>query len=314
MFSKANHRSFLGRAAAEFAVAMNQESTRLRYSGGLGLCAFLLLGLPGLALAQTVTPSFGFDTSNSLAAWQVYFGHPNPTLEWDSASDSRSNSASGSLRITQRFTGAPMEFFAANGLFLDSSNNPVTLDGTRYYHIAVDLAVAAGTAPSTNRDFGMLEIGAVSPGWNHISLGSFFLPLTATNWTRFLVPITPPGLTNISSITGLYVQVGSWFGSLTNTLTVNFDNLELGGGVCCAPPPYLKLEPAIPGPGFILSWTTPSQGYRVQATSASRPGDWYDTGLETNAIPAGGMMRVMVPADTLPDPSAGFWRLRRPQP
>lgn len=313
MFRKANHQSFLGRPTAEFAVAMNQESTRLRYSASLGLCAFLLLGLPGLALAQPVTTSFGFDSSNSLAAWRVSWGIPNPTLEWDSTCDSRSNSASGCLRITQKFTGAPLEFFAANGLFLDSSNNAVTLDGTRYRYIAVDLAVAAGTAPSTNGDFGMLEIGAVSPGWNHISLGSFSLPLTATNWTRFVVPIplTLPGLTDI---TGLYVQVGSWFGSLTNTLTVNVDNLELGGGACCTPPPYLKLEPAIPGPGFILSWPAASQGYKVQAAAVSGTGDWYDTGLETNAMPVGGMMRVMVPTDTLPDPSAGFWRLRRPQP
>ncbi len=253
---------------------------------------------------------FAFDNSNRLAAWSVTWGNPVPALEWDSTRDSRSNSALGSLKLTQNFTGQPLEFFAANGLFMDSSNRPVVLDGTRYLYVAVDLAVAPASAPSTNGDFGLVEIGAVKPNWTHVSAGSFALPLTATNWTRFVVPIWP-WATNMVETAGLYVQVGSWFGSLTNTLTLNVDNLEFIGGYCCPPPP-LAIERAIPGPGFWLHWPAPSQGYRLQASAGFETLDWHDTGLETNAVEINGRMRVLVPASAAA--TAGFWRLRPPQP
>lgn len=290
--------------------ALPSLSHRIR----LDLLCLVLVGSGWPAAAQAIDPVFTFGNSNSLSAWSVSWGNPNPTLSWDGTLDSRSNAVSGALTVVENFTGAPMEFFAANGLFLDGAGNPVLVDAYRYQYLALDLKVAPGIAPSTNGAFGSIELGVFKTNWSHVPYGTLAVPLSATNWTHLLVPVNFQAGTEVSGLAGLYFQVGSWFSNFTNTLTLHVDNFGFGGGFCCAPPPSFSIEPAVPGPGLWLSWPVQWPGCHLQAATNLQAGDWHDTGLETNAVSGGDLMRLFVPPSALPSDAAGFWRLRVPSP
>jgi hypothetical protein len=62
-------------------------------------------------------------------------GDSTTGLDWDGALDSGNNLSSGSLNVRESFTGAPNEFFAVNGQFLDGSNQPVVIDPFRYTYL-----------------------------------------------------------------------------------------------------------------------------------------------------------------------------------
>lgn len=274
-----------------------------RVGAWLGVVSLFFGAMVNTASGQITGPMFTFDDTNSLAPWYMSWGVPWPAIAWDNRLDSTNNPNSGSLRVTQNFTGSSNEFFAVNGLFLDSSNQPVVVDVSRYIYLKLDYKVGPGTAPDPNGTYGVLEVGTVSSNWGHTAVATLSIPSSATNWTH-LQPLLPLWQ-DFGTVVGLYVQIGSWFGNLTNTMVLNVDNLGLGGGYCCAPP-RLWLERADPEPGYWLKWSPPAPTARVQVCTNVAANDWYDTGLETNAVTVSGGIGVPVPSASA---GAMFWRL-----
>ena len=204
-----------------------------------------LLCLPVCANGQTNRWSTHFDTSNSVVV-PFPWGSPPPSIVWDGTADASSSPASGSARIAEHFTGADNEYLYALMTLLDASNNPVVVDASNLDRLQFDLRIAPGTAPTTNNDFGMLELGFVTTDWHYVPVGLFSLPLSATNWTHFnWVMLQHP--VSLGLVSALYGMVWSG-GAFTNNFTFNLDNIALEPEVCCPLPPTGPwLYPAIPG-------------------------------------------------------------------
>ena len=168
-----------------------------------------------------------FDTASDATSWTVWWGPPNPMVSWDSATDAGGNPSSGSLKVSEAFTGAAGEQFAVYGTLANRwlGDNGLVLDCTRYANLVFDLKVDPGTHPSLNNDYGPLEPAFVTLDWNYVPLGTYHVPLSATNWTHVVQPINPalPGLNRVIGI-GFHMWSS---GTFTNTLTFRVDNLTL---------------------------------------------------------------------------------------
>jgi alpha-tubulin suppressor-like RCC1 family protein/DNA-binding beta-propeller fold protein YncE len=173
----------------------------------------------------------GFDTAAGTNSWIPWWGPPNPVVSWDSASDAGGNPSSGSLKVSEAFTGAAGEQFMVFGT-LDNAfpwDNHLALDCTRCTNLVFDLKVAPGTRPTRNNDYGPLDLELVDIYWNQVVLGTYEIPLSATNWTHVVQPINP-ALAGLNRITGIGLHIWS-SGTFTNPLTFWVDNVTLQAGV-----------------------------------------------------------------------------------
>ncbi|MCX6922868.1 MAG: immunoglobulin domain-containing protein, partial [Verrucomicrobia bacterium] len=155
----------------------------------------------------------GFDSASASLSWKAWWGPPLPTLSWDAATDAAANPASGSLKLVEPFLGAAGEQFMT--LFNFGGRWPwdpgLILDGRTYSNLVFDLRVAPGTALSIGGNYGPLELGftGLPIDWpTTVSLGTFIIPRTATNWTHVVVPINSSS-TNLNTISGVYFKMWS---------------------------------------------------------------------------------------------------------
>ena len=260
-----------------------------------------------------------FDNAGSVAWWWLpAYGSPTPTAGWDGSQDASNFVTSGSLKCAENFTGADAEYFAICLLLLDASNSPVVLSAPNYIRLNFDLKVAPETAPSPHADYGWLVVDFISTSLSNPFVGGLQgpvqLPLSATNWTRFSLPVlvTAPGLDQVCGLRfSMYssTNTSTW---LTNGLTFNIDNLELYT-VCCAPPgPFRLTSSWSAAEGYRLSWPIDWAGSLLQTSSDLV--HWTDTGWETNALQVGNSLEVVIPLTALPASNNAFWRLRLPRP
>ncbi|HVM48539.1 MAG TPA: hypothetical protein VMU04_10960 [Candidatus Acidoferrum sp.] len=168
-----------------------------------------------------------FDTAPDAASWTAWWGPPIPAVSWDTAEDAEGNPASGSLKVTEAFTGAAGEQFMVFGTLANrwAWDNGLALDCTRFTNVMFDLKVEPGTCPTVNNDYGPLEIWFVDIHWNPFHVASYEVPLSATNWTHVVQPIDPE-LPDLNCVTGVGFHIWS-NGLFTNGLTFHVDNVTL---------------------------------------------------------------------------------------
>jgi hypothetical protein len=220
-----------------------------------------------------------FDTLADTASWTAWGGSPTPVVAWDATTDAGGNPASGSLRITEGFTGTAGEQFMVFGTLANrwAWDNGLTLDCRQYTNLTFDLKVAPGTSPTRNNDYGPLDVELVDiVDWNSFILGTYEVPLSATNWTHVVLPIDP-ALPGLSGVTGIGFHMGSG-GLFTNTLTFWVDNVTLQ--VSTTASPAISLSPTLlANPVFGVPYSQ-----TLMATGGSPP---YVFSLTSGSLPAG---------------------------
>ena len=157
------------------------------------------------------------------------------------------------MKYVSAFTGASGEQFMTFDGFGDQWQwNGVVMDGNLYTNVIFDIKIDPSTAVAKNgTDLGQLIIGFTRNGWSSDgdpTVGYYTIPLTATNWTHVVMPISK-SLSYLSQINGIYIKMWS-DGHLTNTWTAYFDNLEVQAiptNVPPPPPPSMMLQRATPG-------------------------------------------------------------------
>jgi hypothetical protein len=179
-----------------------------------------------------------FNAPSDIASWMVWWGPPNPMLGWDDTMDAGGDPNSGSLKVSEAFTGVPGEQFMVFGTLANRWvwDDGIVLDGTRYTNLVLDLVVDSSTHPTRNNDYGPLELKLVTLDWRWIDLGTYHIPLSATNWTHIVQPINP-ALPGLNRVTGIALKMWS-DGTFTNTLKFRVDNLTLQ---VIPPPPPLEI-------------------------------------------------------------------------
>lgn len=163
-----------------------------------------------------------FDTG--ISPWGLWWGggdinSGNVTFSWDSTTpDAGGRCANDSLKVSVPFTGAANEQASIRGLF------PAAVNGTKYNGVAFDIKVDPSSGPVTSGgNYGTFD--AIGFAWNQVQVGSYTIPLTATNWTHVVLPFSP-SLANLNGIQGFWFKM--WSGTAhTNTLTFWLDNVQL---------------------------------------------------------------------------------------
>jgi len=230
-----------------------QFEIRKWLAGGLaGLClALATSSSPGQVVAQNPQT---FDTG--IGSWVIWngWGLQGFPLGFDYSLDAANNPNSGSLRYEVPFTGANGEQFMTFGTLANrwgwDGGVVINCVGT-YTNLSLDIKVDPSTAPTVNDNYGPLQLGLTTDGWGTIGVGTYTLPLSATNWTHVVMPINPT-LANLEKVNGFYIQMWS-SGAFTNTFTFNVDNIWLEPVPTNAPPtppPTMALQQASAGLNF----------------------------------------------------------------
>ncbi|HZR17753.1 MAG TPA: hypothetical protein VFE51_10535 [Verrucomicrobiae bacterium] len=227
---------------------LTSETKNWLSKGVAGLC---LAVATCSSLAQTAQNPQGFDTGKG--SWIIWngWGMQGFPLDWDYSMDSASDGNSGSLRYQVPFTGASGEQFMTFGTLANRwgwDGGVIVNCVGAYTNVSLNLIVDPSTAPTINNDYGPLEVGLTTDGWGTIGLGTYTVPLSATNWTHIVWPIDPT-LANLEKVNGFYIKMWS-NGTFTNTFTFNVDNIWLEPVPTNAPPtppPTVSLVKAVNG-------------------------------------------------------------------
>ena len=239
----------------------------------LAACGLMLAGLTNLSQAQNTNPTNSFDSASSTTSFVTWWGPPNPSMTWDATRDAANDSASGSVRYDQAFTGAGgqqfMTFFTiANRWGWDFG---YLLDATTYTNLSFDIKVDPSSGQRKNaNDFGWLEVGlctGTGPGTTYLPGRS--IPLSATNWTHFNYPLTP-SLANIHQVSGFFIKMWS-NGDHTNTLSFNLDNFMVTKPTApvIIPPPTVSLLPAKTKLNLLASGTGQYDRQQIRTTDST---------------------------------------------
>lgn len=281
-----------------------------QYFAGLtsALAAAGLLCAVSPGQGQTNNPNT-FDTSASTAGWTTWWGPPNPTIAWDSTLDASNNAASGSMQYVEAFTGANGEQFMTFGTFADrwTWDNSIILDGTKCTNLDFDIRIDPSTAPTINNDYGYFEFGLVDSSWNWNTVKGVTIPLTATNWTHYSLPI-PQTIANLNVTAGTFIKLWS-NGSFTNTLTFNVDNIYMEPRPGPPPPPPTLSLGGTPTSGLNLITTpvggTPQYDRQMVYTKPDSSGNYFSW------INASGTVTYSVTLKQFPtDPPYGGFQLQ----
>lgn len=211
--------------------------------------ACALASSAGVGLAQNTDPTNTFDNADSTLSFKTWWGPPSPTMTWDGTLDAGGNPNSGSVRYEEPFTGTAAEQFMTYFTIGNrwQGDNEFRLDATTYTNLSFDIKVDPSSGQrKANNDYGYLEIGLMQAGesWPPIDLGGRTLPLSATAWTHFDLPVSP-ALVNLDKVTGFFFKM--WSDSAhTNSLVFNVDNVRLAKppGTVIIPPPKMDLAKA----------------------------------------------------------------------
>lgn len=167
----------------------------------------------------TTNYSWYFDSDAEVASWWKWWG-VDVSFSWDGTEpDAGGRCTNGSMYVVANFTEAGGEQFSIAGSFA------TPLDGTKYDTLMFDIKVDPTSGPiQSGTDYGTIDsIGFIASDWSQINLGSYTIPLAATNWTRVALPINRSN-PNLKGIQGVWLKM--WSGDAhTNALKFWIDNL-----------------------------------------------------------------------------------------
>jgi hypothetical protein len=161
---------------------------------------------------------WNFDTSTQVGDWGGWWGL-TPTFTWDETNpDASDTCTNGSMYVVVPFTTAGDEQTSFRGLFSSS------LDGTRYASLSFDIKVDPSSGPITSgANYGTFD--AIGFAWDQEQVGTYTIPLSATNWTHVNLPINR-SMAGLSNVEGFWFKM--WSGSdHTNALKFWLDNVTV---------------------------------------------------------------------------------------
>ncbi len=177
-----------------------------------------------------------FDTAPS--NWSGWWGL-TPTFAFDSATpDATGGCINGSLKVTVPFAGVSGEQTSFNGLFAAPQ------DGTKCDTMSFDIKVDPSSGVVTSGgNYGTFDgLGFVAPDWGQVTVGSYTIPLAATNWQHVTLTI-PSTATKLNGIQGFWFKMWS-DNTHTNPLSFWIDNVQLHG----TPSSFQAHMYLVPGP------------------------------------------------------------------
>ena len=125
-------------------------------------------------------------------------------------------------------------------------------------------------------NYGHFEFGVVPPYSSATDLGTFDYNVTNTGWVHVVMPLSPIGNANLSSITGIFLkQYSGFYGQLNGTTTLWLDNLKFTFTNLppVIPPPTVAIQKAKPALR-IFAGSTASQFDREEVTSTGQNQSW----------------------------------------
>jgi hypothetical protein len=231
--------------------------------------ATLLVTAAQYATAQNTNPTNSFDNAASTTSFVQWWG--TATMTWDATQDAANDSASGSVQYSCPFVGAGgeqfMTFFTiANRWQWDGG---YILDATTYTNLSFDIKVDPSSPLTPGNNYGYLEVGLVTDGWNTTYLPGYNIPPTATNWTHVDQPLSS-SLANIDKVVGVFIKMWS-NGAHTNTLLFNLDNIAYTQPTApvVIPPPTVSLIPSKSGLNLLASGTGQYDRQQVRTTDST---------------------------------------------
>lgn len=221
------------------------------------ICGLALALSASLGLAQNTSPTNTFDDASSITSLVNWWGLSG-NMTWDGTLDAGNDPASGSVRYQVDFTPAAGEQFMTHFTIANrwGWDNGYTLDATTYTNLSFDIKVDPASFVTTGgANYGNLQVGLTTrTSWdNRISPPSKTLPLSATNWTHFDIPVDPAWV-HLEEVVGFFIYM--WSGDAhTNTLIFNIDNVMLTKPTApvVIPPPTVSLQTPVHGLAFVAA-------------------------------------------------------------
>ena len=202
--------------------------------------------------ASEVTNANSYSSNNG---WGNWFGGAFQSVAFDSTSDSSNNPASGSLVCTAAFSLNDYGQYLLYDDFFTFSINAL-----QYTNLQFDIRFAANSCLRTNgdgsTDFGFMQIGTWSPGFNQDYFSGFAVPSTTaggqpnTNWVHMSIPLSVVSDSNLTNITDLIFHTINVYYGNTYAGTQKFwlDNIKfVGASAPVTNHPVLNIAKAVPG-------------------------------------------------------------------
>ena len=204
--------------------------------------------------AAEVTNATGFNGGNN--GWGSWYSTIPISATFDPTSDSSNNPNSGSLKFSASFsTGDYNQYELYDGFFTYS------VDAEQYTNLQFDVRFAPTSCLRTNgdnsTDFGYIQVGTWSQGYNQDYFSGFAIPSTTTggqpntNWVHISIPLNALTDSNLTNITDLvFHTINVYYGNTYNgTQTYWLDNIKFVGAAApnTNPPPKLTITRAKPG-------------------------------------------------------------------
>jgi hypothetical protein len=290
--------------------------------------ALALAASASLSLAQNTSSTNTFDNEASITSLVHWWG-VTTTRTWDGTLDAGYDPMSGSLRVEVPYTEAANEQFMIHYTIANrwGWDDGYTLDATTYTNLSFDVKVDPASYVTTGgQNYGNLQVGLTTQAnWdNRINPPTKTLPLTATNWTHFDIPVNP-AWNFLNEVVGFYIYM--WSGDAhTNTLTFNIDNIMLTKPTVpvVIPPPTVSLVKPIRGIAFVAA--SPGQWDRQNIRTVGNNYNWigasgpvsYSVTVAKHADMAGFQLHTyLVPGPVAPtradsdwaEPNVLMWRI-----
>jgi glucuronoarabinoxylan endo-1,4-beta-xylanase len=208
----------------------------------LGLFLAVLWSVSGQAQTTTYlvdafdpagTGGFSYSGGQIGSVWGNWFGGAFQALSWDSASDASNNPGSGSLKITNYFSGGNDQFTVFNGF---NAISPPLL-GIQYTNFECDVRFDPVSATATNGGvaiFGHLQFGTSTASYGQAYFGGpnygIDIAATNTNWVHISIPIDAVTYTNLQDISSVLIHVyGPYYTALSGSYVLWVDNIKFVG-------------------------------------------------------------------------------------
>ena len=166
----------------------------------------------------------------------IYWYNQNPgytDILVDPAKDANANSSSGSLKVISPLNETVNEQNVFFGTFAKSNINSsydfsVEANLAYYSNVSFDILVAPNTPLSSSGDYGSIQVGFITAGYDQdwITGGVVTIPASAsTSWYHVSVPIDQTQ--NFGSVPGIALDINSYNGYPKFTITNWIDNVSL---------------------------------------------------------------------------------------
>ncbi|HTY88096.1 MAG TPA: hypothetical protein VMB80_11570 [Candidatus Acidoferrum sp.] len=238
---------------------MNASPSPRRHWFRSGLLPGLLLLLLTGTTAATAAGNFVVDTFDSnIIKWYGMVG----ALNFDAAENNTPNFG-GSLQVSADFgSGQSLIFIGTYGPGETWGPDHTLLNLSQYGSLDFDIKWDANSTMSLadfnhppTGGYSAFNLSSLMPGWTGWSdiFGSFVIPDAATNgWAHVSIPINHSA-SNIDPSQGL--RFDKWIQNGGGTAMFWLDNVVLVCSNCGVPPPFLWLQPAVPGLNLFANGT-----------------------------------------------------------